>query len=170
MNLEDELLREHSRRHAERIARWVGSDRRRFGKLMDLLLKGDTRTAQLASWPVGICAEWHPGLVRPYLSQMIRRMQEPGVHEAVRRTVVRMLQCIDIPRELLGAVTTLCFDYLSSAGASIAVKACAMTVLMRIAKDEPEIGRELRLVVERQLPYASAAVKARARMLLKEIR
>ena len=41
MNLEAEILREHSKRQSVRIAKWVGSDKRRFKELMVLFLRGD---------------------------------------------------------------------------------------------------------------------------------
>jgi hypothetical protein len=131
MNLESEILREHSRVQALRLARWVGSDRQRFRNLMTCFLRGDYRTTQRSAWIVGICAERHPELVGPYLGKMLGRMQEPGVHDAVRRNVIRLLQTAEIPRSLLGTVADICFRYLAAADTPIAVKAFSMTVLAR---------------------------------------
>jgi hypothetical protein len=166
VDLREEILREHSRRQAERLARWVGNDRRRFRKLMELFLKGEYRVTQRSAWIVGICAERFPAMVRPYFPKMIARMEEPGVHEAVRRNVVRIFQDVEIPRRLQGKIATLCFNYLSSGDAPIAVKALSMTVLARIAEEEPELGRELKLVIEQQLPFGSAGIRARAKKVL----
>ncbi len=132
MNLEAELLSEHSRKNAEKIAHWVGADRGRLSRLMRLFLKGEFRTAQRAAWAVAIAAEEHPLLFRRYLKLMLLRMQEPGVHDAVKRTVVRILQDVDIPDDLLGMATNVCFEQLSSGEAPIAVKCFSMTVLARI--------------------------------------
>jgi hypothetical protein len=170
MNLESEILREHSRVQALRLARWVGSDRRRFRKLMSCFLRGDYRITQRSAWVVGICAERHPELVRPYLGKMIARMQEPGVHDAVKRNVIRILQTVDIPRGLLGIVADICFRYLASIDTPIAVKAFSMTVLARIAEREPDLKRELRIVIEQQLLFGGPAICARARKVLKAIR
>jgi hypothetical protein len=167
MNLEAELLSEHSRKNAEKLARWVGTDRVRLNQLMRLFLKGEFRTAQRAAWTVSIAAERHPLLFRRYLKQMLLRMQEPGVHDAVKRTVVRVLQDVVIPDDLLGMATNLCFAQLSSGEAPIAVKCFSMTVLARIVKREPELGRELRLVIEEQLPFAGAGFRARAKEVLR---
>lgn len=169
MNLADEILREHSRAQASRIAAWVGNDRGRFRRLMALFLKGDYRITQRAAWPVGLCAERHPALIRPWLRRMVERMQEPGTHDAVRRNVVRILQFTDIPQSLVGPLANICFTYLSSADQPIAVKVFSMTVLGRIAAKEPDLVRELRLVIEQQLPYGSAGFRARARMVLKSL-
>jgi hypothetical protein len=169
MNLESEILREHSRVQALRLARWVGSNRQRFRTLMSCFLRGDYRTTQRSAWIVGICAEQHPELVRPYLGKILARMQEPGVHDAVKRNVIRILQTVDIPRGLLGIVADICFRYLAAVDTPIAVKAFSMTVLARIAEREPDLKRELRIVIEQQLPYASPGIRARARRILKMI-
>jgi hypothetical protein len=169
MDLEAELLREHSRKNAEKLARWVGEDRGRLKLLMKLFLTGEPRTAQLAAWVVAILAEGHPSLFRPYLEQMLSRMQEPGIHDAVKRCVVGIMQEMDIPERLLGMVANICFEQLSSADAPVAVKCFSMTVIARIAEKEPDLGRELQLVIEQQLPFASAGFKARAKETLRQL-
>jgi hypothetical protein len=98
---------------------------------------------------------------------MIDRMLEPGIHDAVPRAVIRILQTVEIPPSLLGRVASVCFDQLSSAGAGVAVRVFAMTVLGRIAEGRPDLARELRMVIEQQLPFASAGFAARAHMILK---
>ena len=102
VNLEAEILREHSQRQTVRIADWVGSDKQRFRKLMEIFLKGEYRVTQRAAGIVTRCAENHLGLIYPYLGRMIRRMQKPDVHVAVKRNVSRILQLINIQRKLLG--------------------------------------------------------------------
>jgi hypothetical protein len=97
---------------------------------------------------------------------MIARMRQPGVHDSVRRNVVRIMQTIEIPPHLLGTVATVCFDYLSSQEQPIAVRCFSMTVLARIALKKPDLARELRLVIETQLPYVTAGFRARARKTL----
>jgi hypothetical protein len=170
MDLESEILKEHSRRQAERIASWVGTDRKRLNRLMKLFLTGEYRVTQRAAWPIGICADRHPAMIRPHIPRLVRRMQDPGVHDAVKRNVVRILQTADIPENLLGTVATLCFGYLSDVHAPVAVKCFSMTVLGRITQREPDLGRELRLVIEQQLPFGTAGLRARAKQVLKMIK
>ncbi len=97
MDLESEILKEHSKRQMVRIAKWVGNDRKRFKQLMDLFLHGEFRVTQRAAWIISECYELNPQLVIPWLPAMIKKMQEPGVHDAVRRNVVRLLQFVEIP-------------------------------------------------------------------------
>jgi hypothetical protein len=170
MDLESEILKEHSRRQMVRIASWIGKDKKRFRQLMILFLRGEYRVTQRSAWIVNLCADRHPGLIRPYLKQMIGRMQEPGVHDAVKRNVIRILQFIEIPSALLGEVTTICFDYLASPNEPIAVRVFSMTVLANIAQKEPDLKRELQLSIEQQLTYGGAAFCARAKKVMKMIR
>ena len=170
MDLKTEILKEHSRRQADRIVAWVGTDAARFRKLMDIFLRGEYVVAQRSAMAVGLCADRHPALVRPYIGRMVARMDDPLVHVAIRRCVVRLLQCVEIPPALLGKVATQCFRYLAAGDSPVAVKAFSMTVLGRIAETEPDLGRELRLVIEQQIPYGSSGFRSCAARVLKGLR
>ncbi|MEO8167170.1 MAG: hypothetical protein ABI623_02925 [bacterium] len=169
MNLESEILKEHSRSNTIRIAKWIGPDKKRFAQLMKLFLKGEYRVTQRSAWVLMYCADWHPVLIRPYLDKMIDRMLEAGVHVAVKRNVVRILQNVDVPERLAGKVATLCFDFLASQEETVAVRVFSMTVLARIATKEPELTNELRLLIEQQMPWGTAGFRARGRRILKQL-
>lgn len=169
MDVEAEILREHTKRNAVRIARWVGNDPKRFKQLMELFLHGEYRVTQQSAWIISSCAENHPELIAPWLSAMIEKMQEPGVHDAVKRNGVRILEDVEIPRKLMGNVASICFDYLGSIDAPIAVKAFSMTVLARIAEREPELKREITQVIRQMLPFGGPAIQSRGRRVLKQL-
>jgi hypothetical protein len=169
IDLESEILREHSKRQTLKIARWVGDDPRRFKQLMDLFLNGDYCTTQRSAWIVSICADRHPDLIGPWLKRMICRMQDPEVHDAVRRNVLHILKYVEIPRQMQGIVATLCFDYLSALDAPVAVKAFSLTVLGRLAENEPDLRRELGLVIQQMLPYGGGAIRSSGRNVLKKL-
>ncbi len=168
MNLEAEILKEHSKRNTVRLAAWVGADKKRFKELMDLFLKGEYRVTQRSAWIVRHCAEKHPKLVEPYLDTMLERMMEQGVHVAVKRNVIGILQDIEIPKKLYGKVASLCFDFFES-NEPIAVRVFSMTVLATIAKHEPDLKKELRLIIEQRMPWEGAAFQSRAKRTLKEL-
>jgi hypothetical protein len=170
MDLEQEILREHSRRQIEKIAKWIGPDKRRFNRLMALFLKGEYRITQRSVWAVSCCADRHPFLVGPWLKEMIKKMQEPGVHIAVKRNILHILEGIDIPLPLLGTVVTICFEELGNPNSAIAVRAYSMSVLLKVAETEPDLRNELRLMLEQMLPSAGPAVQARGRKVLKRLK
>ena len=166
MDLESEIRREHSKRQVVRIMNWVGRNPDRFAQLMQLFLKGEYRVIQRSAWAVMHCATRHPELIGPWLGPMIQKMQEPGIHVAVQRNVIRILQDIEIPRKFVGKVTDLCFRYLNDHQSPKAVKAFSITVLGNIAEREPDLKRELKAILEQMYPYAGAAIKVRVRNTL----
>ena len=166
MNLEFEILKEHSKHQAMKIADWIGGDPKKFAELMGLFLTAEYRVVQRSAWIVSHCAEKHPALIKPWLSKMVKRAGEKNVHDAVKRNVVRVLQFIEIPRSLQGRVANLCFTFLDDPKEPIAVKAFSMTVLAEIAKCEPDLRHEISLVIEQMLPYGSPGIQARARKIL----
>ena len=169
MNLESEILKEHSKRNAEKIPRWIGNDPKRFEQLMKLFLYGEYRVVQRSAWIVSLCTEQFPSLIAPWLSKMINRSQDAEVHDAVKRNVLRALQFIYIPKSLQGKVVNICFDFLHSSDTPIAVKVFSMTVLANIAKNEPDLKSEVILVIQEMLPYGGPAIVSRAKKVLKQL-
>lgn len=87
----------------------------------------------------------------------------------MKRNVVRILQFVEIPASLLGTVVSLCFSYLGSPDAPIAVRALSMTVLLNASQHEPDLRNELQSMIEQMLPNAGPAIQARAKHVLKQI-
>ena len=169
MNLEYEILKEHSKRQAVKIANWVGSNPERFKQLIELFLRGEYRITQRSAWIVSHCADNYPELVLPWLPAMVKRMQDPAVHDAVRRNTLRFMAGFDVPQPILGNVVTLCFDYLNSRESPIAVKVHAMTVLANAAQKHPDLRHEIEDSIQAQMENAGPAIRARARMVLKKL-
>jgi hypothetical protein len=95
-------------------------------------------------------------------------LDNPDAHVAVKRNIMWLLQDIEIPRQLYGLLTHKCFA-LMDPKETIAVRVFAMSVLANIAMHEPDLKKELRIVIEDQLPYGSAGYLSRARKVLKAI-
>lgn len=169
MDLKQEILKEHSRAQAQKIADYVGHDPDKFKRLFDLFLSDEYRVAQRAAFAVGICGQRYPDLIEPYLKLMILNLKNKKIHDAVRRNSVRHLQSIDIPFELQGIAYEQCFQIMTSNSEPIAIKVFAMTVLANICQKEPGLAGELRLIIEDQLPYASAGFLSRAKKILKTL-
>ena len=154
---------------AHKIADYVGDNTSRFKALLDIYLSGPYLITQRAAYPLGICTERHPSLISPHLSKILRFVKVPGVHDAVKRNTMRMLQFIEIPGRYHGRIVSLCFEYLQSKKEPVAVKVFSMSVLSRIIQDKPELQKELRIILEDQMPFASAAFLSRARKVLLRI-
>jgi hypothetical protein len=166
MDIRQALMAVHSKQQAEAIVEFIGDDQKRFAELMTLFFTGEYRLTQRAAWPMSYCAELHPELIRPYLPKLLDCLERDDQHDAVKRNVLRLLQYIEIPKRLAGKVYAHCVDFIDDPNEPIAVRAFAMTVAARIAKSEPDLLNELRLIVSKHLPHSSAAFKVRARKIL----
>lgn len=169
MNLRDEILKEHSKRQAHKIAAWVGSDEERFLQLLDFVLKDEPVVSQRAAYAFGVVADTQTQLMQKHLEVLVENLTKPKLHDAVKRNIVRMLQDVHIPDDLLGTVTDICFGYLASGIEPIAIKAFSMTVLLNVAHRYPDIKNELKMLIEHQLTDASPAMTNRGKKVLKEL-
>jgi len=170
MNLLETLAKEHSRAQCDRIVKYIGKDPHRFKNLVEVFLAGPYRITQRAAWPLGNCVELHPELIKPHLKRIILNLKRPKLHDAVKRNTVRLLQFIDIPRSMQGTVTEICFNFFEGKKEPIAVRVFAMTVLANIAKYQPDLKNELRIMIEHQLPFGSAGFVSRARKVLRQLK
>lgn len=166
MNIREALLAEHSKQQTMRIVEFIGEDSGKFNELISIFLTGEYRLAQRAAWAVNYCAEFHPRLIYPHLEKLLDQLERNDVHAAIKRNVVRLLQYVEIPENLLGRVYSQCLDLIDNADEPVATRAFALTVATDIAANEPDLQRELRLVVKKHLPYTSAAFHQRARRIL----
>jgi hypothetical protein len=166
MNIRQALLDEHSKHQTMAIVEYIGDDPARFAELMDVFFAGEYRTTQRAAWPLNYCAERNPRLICPYLDRLVDLLARKDVHNAVRRNIARLLQFIEIPEHLHGKVYSLCVDLVDNAEEPVAVRVFALTVAANIAKPEPDLTGELKLIVEKHLPHTTPAFRARARRIL----
>lgn len=169
MDIREALLAGHSLAQTMKIVRYIGGDPVRFKELMDNFLGDTYRISQRAAWAVNYCAEHHPELVKPYFSKLIEQLGRDDAHPAVRRNVARLLQFVEIPPKLHGRVFDACYNLVNDAEQPVAVRVFAMTVAAKIAKNEPELLNELRLIVRKHAPYTTIAFRKRASMVLPRI-
>lgn len=169
MKLRETILKEHSKANCLRIVKWVGNSQERFDELFRLFTGNEYRVVQRAAWPVSYAVYAHPEFIKKHFARLLKNLEKPGLHDAVKRNTIRLLQFVTIPEKFHGQLMDICFRYISDPAEAAAVKAFSLTVLQRLAKKYPEIGNELKLVIEERWNYETAAFKARARKILKEL-
>jgi hypothetical protein len=169
MNLRETILAEHSKAQTNKIIKWIGNNQKRFDELFNLFLNDEYRVIQRAAWPLSYCVISYPKLIQKHFSKLIKNLRKPGLHDAVKRNTVRLLQHIPIPRRFHGEVMNTCFDYISDPKEKIAVKAFSLTVLQNLARQYPEIQPELKTIIEDRWENETAAFRARAKKILKEL-
>lgn len=166
MQLREMILEEHSKAQRDRIVDYIGADKKRFAALMDLFFAGEYRVSQRAAWPMSYCVQGHPALIAPYFGRLIRHMNKPGVHDAIVRNTLRLLQQVEIPKKYHGELMNACFAFIEKPDTAVAIKAFALTVLGNLARLYPEILPEIMLVIEDRFDHETAAFRSRARKLL----
>ena len=169
MDLKTQLLSEHSKTNANLIKEWIGVDKERFALLIQLFLENEYRVSQRAAMVLGHIHDTHPDLLQPFLTQIIKHLSKPDIHDAVKRNIVRILQNVEIPEEHYGEVADVCFTWLEDPNVAVAIRAFSMTVLWNVCKEVPELMPELKATIEDWIDYGSAGFKSRGKKVLKMI-
>lgn len=169
MNLEEELLKEHSKAQGTKIANYAIIDKNRFDDLMQIFFSSDYRLNQRAAFAINICYDKKPDIITPYLEKLVKNLKRKGLHDAVKRNTVRILQFIELNEDLQGEIYDICFNYLTSKDEPIAVKAFSMRVLANVCQNYPELKNELIPIIEDMIPHGSSGIKNRGKKILKEL-
>ena len=167
MKLRETILSEHSKSQTESIVRWVGDSQHRFDELFHLFLNDRYRVVQRAAWPLSYCVIKHPVLIKKHFKFLLNNLHKPGIHNAVKRNTVRLLQHVEIPKQFRGEVMNLCFSYVASPTEAVAVKAFSLTILQKLAELYPEIKPEIVLIIEERWEHETPAFKVRVGKFLK---
>jgi len=96
-------------------------------------------------------------------------MVDEKAHKAVRRNIVRTFTFIEVPEALMGLVADACFAFLADPKEAVGIKSYAMEVLYQLYLKEPGLENELKLLIEENMKYGTAAIQARGRKILKRL-
>jgi hypothetical protein len=168
MNIREELLKQqiHFKKHAIVITEFAVSSDKNFKELIDCFLSKEICVAQRAAWSVNWAAQKKPEIVQPYVGILVDQLKRKDVHNAVIRNSLRILGNIDIPEKFHGEVMDACFQFLQNRETAIAIKAFALTVLHNLSKIYPDIKNELRIIIEENMEYETAAYRSRGKKIL----
>jgi len=170
MSLRSIILAEHSKANCDKIIKWISNDPQRFEELFNLFLNDEYRVVQRAAWPLSYCVIRHPELIKKHFSKLIKNLHKPGIHDAVKRNTLRLLQEISIPEKFHGDIMNTCFNYIIAPTEKPAIKAFSLSVLENLSKIYPEIKQELKTVIEDRWDFETAAFHSRAKKILKNIK
>jgi hypothetical protein len=118
---------------------------------------------------VSWAAKNNPSMIEPYIGVLVKKLQEPGVHPAVVRNAVRVLEDIELPEQYHGEVMNSCFAFIENPATPAAIKAFSLTVLFNLSRQYPEIKPELQLIIEERWDTETAAFRSRGKKILKKI-
>ena len=169
MKLRDSLMAEQSKANKTRIINWVGSSEKRLASLFAFFFGNDPLLSQRAAWPLSYVAVSNPAITRPYLPRMVRNLRKQGLHDAVKRSSLTIIQELEIPIRYHGELMTRCFDYLLSPTEKPAIKAFSLSVLQKLSMIYPEIRQEIKTIIRDRWDLESKAFQSRARHFLKVV-
>jgi hypothetical protein len=165
----EKLLVVNSHHLGQKIARKMLQEPELLPELILPIVEGPSSVAGRASWALSLVAEERPQLVKPHLKVLIRQLDNPDLSVPVKRHLLRLLQFVEIPGKFHARLIDFYFKILKSRKEAIAVHVYAMTVLFRITAQMPELRNELSIMLEDNLPYASAGYRSRAIKILKHM-
>ena len=167
MDLYNVLSTGRSKAAKDTIVSYIKDDPEKFAQLFNLFRNGEGQVSQRASWAVSYCVEKYPELIYPYGQEMVDYLQVPGIHDSIKRNILRTFQDIAIPATLEESLLKLCFDYVMDRKEAVAIRVFAIQVLANLAEKYPEIKNELKVIIEDELPYAKPAFVSRGSKILK---
>lgn len=166
MIIRDELLKEHSRAQALRMADYACESKTHFKELMQCFLSRESRLAQRAAWSVSWAALQKPEMIKPFIKDLVACLQKKDIHPALIRNAVRVLETITIPEPFHGEVMNACFGFIETPATPAAIKAFSLTTLYNLSKTYPEIKAELKLIIEDRWETETPAFRSRGRKIL----
>jgi hypothetical protein len=165
MNIAEQLLAEMSRRNVDYIANYIGNDLKLFHELLELVWEGESPLPMRASWVVTAVTDKYPDLLHPYIGRIVESIEHFD-HPGTRRNLLRYLASVEIPEALQGKLYDVCYRWALSRSEPPAIKAHSLQILYNIAKAEPDLKHELRLLLEDLANDESAAIKSKYRRLI----
>jgi hypothetical protein len=167
VNLREEILKEHSRGNALRIADYACQSENILKELFAYFLGEDAILAQRAAWSIGWAGTKRPDLIHQHMKELVSVLSRTDMHQAITRSALRVLAVADIPKKFHGSVMKDCFRLVQEPGSAAAIKVFSLTVLFNLSDYYPGIKRELRLIIEDKPEQQTAGFKSRGRKLLK---
>ncbi|MEM9885620.1 MAG: hypothetical protein AAF849_06985 [Bacteroidota bacterium] len=140
-----------------------------IAEVMDCFFGENPKLAQRAAWATSHISDHLPHLLQPYLAAMLQHLKQEGLHDALPRNTIRILEKLTIPESLHGEAVSICFDYLADPTSTVGIKCFSMSVIWKICQYEPDLSNELKVLIEEQMDYQSNGFKSRGRRILKEM-
>jgi hypothetical protein len=166
------ILSDSSRSLMDYAASMVGDDKQLFGEMMVLAYRPEHPLCMRAARVADLCCEKHPGLIRPYLVQLVRDLPELK-NMSVKRIFMHILirhSWVEDEEAMSKLIDTL-FKWLMDDAQSVAVKAYAIVILENIANLLPDLKSEMIVVLEETMPFwDSCALQGAGRRVVERLR
>lgn len=170
MNIQEELIREHSKATTKRITTYIGNSPELFAELMQLFFGKDTLLVQRAAWVMTHVCLAYQNLLLDYEEELIHALEHPA-HPAVQRNILKILADKDLPlsEDTQGHLVNICFDLVPQPNLPAAIRVHAMQFIANLTETYPELAIELKTVIEDGMEHGSAGFQNRGQKILNRI-
>lgn len=170
MNIRTQLLVKHSKENTQLIAAWIGDDAARFDDLIAIFLQEEYRLVQRAAWVLSEVGCVYPQLLEAYWTVLLHALEQPK-HPAVQRNILKVIADtgIRLPEVEEGRLVSACFDLIANPNIPVAIQIHAMQCIANLLPIYPDLGVELKVILEEGLVHGSAGYCSRARKLLAQV-
>jgi 8-oxo-dGTP diphosphatase len=142
-----------------------------FRRLYDFSFSSDRKLAFRSSWILTKACDKVPGLIIPYLHDLVLRIDDID-NESVQRSFLRILSLSDLnlaSESDHGILAEHCFSALRSGFSAIAIKAYAMEILYKLAVKYPDLTNELAATINMLRGEGSAGIVSRGNAILRKL-
>lgn len=138
---------------------------------MRCVLSPDLKLSEMAAWVIASLTDEKPDLILPYEEAMLEKVKAENNHEAVLRNFLRHWASAGFSEKIEGELYEFGFEVLEG-NHSIAVKAHAMYVCLRVVEKYPDLAPEFKTLMEEVLEKygpESAGIRSRGEKVLKKL-
>lgn len=167
--VEELLVEAHSKKQVRKIIFAVDGDQKQFDLLMKIFLGKDEELARRAAWALSYIAIKHPSLVKKWLRKILANLSRPNQHAAIYRNTFRFLETIEIPENHAAGALDAAYNFILNRSHPVAIRAFALSTAMNVVRRHPELGDELKVVVNAVISEESPAIRSRSRRVLAEL-
>lgn len=148
MDIRSQLLVAHSKRNALLICNYIKQKPTGLEDLVHLFLKKEPIVSQRAAMAVSAYFDANAEKLSPFVKRFILALSQEGHHVAIKRSILRMLQTLDIPEAQSAELIDYCIQIVGSPKETIALKVFAMNILKNFCLKHPELKVEVAPLIE----------------------
>jgi hypothetical protein len=166
MNIREEIINARSKADILAVASFACESKQHCKELMRCFNANESKLSQKAAWCVSWAFRKKTEIIQPYIKDVVAKLKNKELHNGIIRSAVQILERIDIPERFQGEVMDACFNFIETPSTAIAIKAFSLTTLFNLSKQYPEIGPELKLIIQERWDTETAAFRSRGKKIL----
>lgn len=169
MILEHSLRGRLSKAAVNSAIKIIKEDKSSSLSLLPLLEDGHQGLKDNAAWVLGYRGHLFPDIMHAELNYFKELLLSQNCRDGLKRNFFRTAQFIQWSKNDAGTIVDLAFKYSFDRTAATAIRAFALTTLVNVIQDFPELALEVKLNLEEELPYAEGGYLSRATRELKRL-